>query len=125
MSDNGMETMVDNIVKTTASLIGENFTIIDKSQPLNVIRGESVMEICNVNDSVTLNEWDPSATDMDKHGIICEICEIPRFTGSCDGCGIYQYCSGQFNDNDQFEIFGIRRINNGVSTEPSDVESDS
>lgn len=57
------------------------------------------------------------------HNKVCEICQIERIVGTCSHCGIWQYCSGDEGD-DQFDI-KVRRRQNGTSTKPSDVESDS
>lgn len=58
-----------------------------------------------------------------SHNQICAICQIERIVGTCSHCGIWQYCSGDEGDN-QFDI-KVRRRQNGTSTKPSDVESDS
>lgn len=102
--------MITNYQKTTSDLI-------DKSQPLNPIGGVQ---------SPPINETIENTSVSLSHMEICAGCQIIRITGTCDRCGIYQYCSGLFDDANQFEILGIRRINtNGTSTKSSDVESDS
>lgn len=116
-----------------AKFIGNQFkrpsnNLINKSQPLDVIGG-GIISIKKFDESRIIR-MSGSLTHTPNTGStgyenICDVCQIPRFTGSCINCGIYQYCLGNFDNDTQFEIVGVRRINNGTGTKSSDVESDS
>ena len=97
----------------------DNATRMHPSQPLNVIGGEST-DSSPPNAELVKQEVETIPDgEWESVDVLCEQCQIIDIS-DCKKCGIYQYSVRK-------ELFDIkvRRRQNGVSTESSDVKSDS